>query len=137
MPSKQGVDMEKILKLHHAESFSIPKDLPHDVAQALNEVNNRLKENMNKEKTFSDSLNKLGKENNNKLVSWKETTENVLALLNAKEKILQSGRLATVRGFVPKKKVPALTEKIHAMLGEKAIVLPNEPVQNQDPPTKT
>ena len=92
---------------------------------------------MNKEKAFSDSLNKLSKENNNKLVSWKESTENVLALLNAKEKILQSGRLATVKGFVPKKKVPALTGKIHGMLGEKALVLPNEPVQDQDPPTKT
>ena len=91
---------------------------------------------MNKENTFSDSLNKLSKEYNNKLVSWKETTENVLALLNAKEKILQSGRLATVRGFVPKKKFPALTGKIHGMLGEKALVLPNEPVQDQDPPTR-
>ena len=136
VPSKQGADVEKILKLHHAETFAIPKDLPHDVAQALNEVNNRLKENTHKEKAFFDSLNKLSKENKNKLVSWKENTENILALLNAKRKILQSGRLATVKGFVPEKKFRALNEKIHAMLGEKALVLQNEPVQNQDPPTK-
>src|SRR5208337_1424334 len=99
---------------------AIPKDLPHDAAQALNEVNNRLKENTHKEKAFFDSLNKLSKENKNKLVSSKETTENILALLNAKRKILQSGRLATVKGFVPEKKFHALTEKIHGMLGEKA-----------------
>src|SRR5208283_1120698 len=118
------------------ETFAIPKDLPHDVAQALNEVDNRLKENTRKEKAFFDSLNKLSKENMNKLVSWKESTENILALLNAKRKIRQSGRLATVKGFVPKKNFHALTEKIHGMLGEKALVLQNEPVQNQDPPTK-
>ena len=137
VPGKQGADVEKILKLHHAESFAIPKDLPHDVAQALKEVNNQLKENMNKEKAFSDSLNKLSKENKNKLVSWKESTENILALLNAKEKILQSGRLATVKGFVPEKKFPALNEKIHAMLGEKALVLPNGASSESRPAYKT
>ena len=111
VPSKQGADVEKILKLHRAETFAIPKDLPHDVAQALNEVNNRLKENTHKEKAFFDSLNKLSKENMNKLVSWKESTENILALLNAKKKIRQSGRLATVKGFVPKTKVPCAYRK--------------------------
>ena len=53
-----------------------------------------------------------------------------------KERYFESGRLATVKGFVPKKKFHALTEKIHAMLGEKAIVLQNEPAEVQDPPTK-
>ena len=135
VPSKQGSDVEKILKLHHAETFTIPKDLPRGVAQALTEVNNQLKQNMQKEKAFSDALNKLSKENMNKLTSWKETTGNILALLNAKRKILESGRLATVQGFVPKKKSQALTKKIHEMLGEKAIVLQKEPVEDQDPPT--
>ena len=135
VPSKQGVDLEKILKLQHAEVFTIPKDLPHNIAQALNEVNNQLKENTDKEKEFSNSLNKLSKEYMTKLVSWKEITENIVALLNAEKKILQSGRLATVQGFVPQKKFSELNQKVHEMLGEKVIVLENETAEDQDPPT--
>ncbi len=63
VPSKQRADVEKILKLHSAEPFVVPKDLPHNTSQAINEVNERLKENSQKEKTFSDALKNLGKEN--------------------------------------------------------------------------
>jgi len=135
VPSKHGLDVEKMLKMHHAEIFAIPKELPHDVTQALNEVSNRLKENAQKEKAFTDSLNKLSKENRN-LIAWKEIIENILTLLNAEKKILQSGRLATIRGFVPEKNFEALKINIRGMLGEKALVIRKEPVQNQDPPTK-
>ncbi|MGD0644771.1 MAG: V-type ATPase 116kDa subunit family protein [Candidatus Bathyarchaeia archaeon] len=136
MPSKYSAEIEKILKTHHAEIFTIPEDLPHNVGEALKDVNNRLKENASKERGFSASLDKLSKENWNKLVSWKETTENILALLGAKRKVLQSDRIATIKGFVPNKKFHALTEKIHSMLGEKALVLENETVTVEDPPTK-
>ena len=135
VPSKQGADVDKILKAHHAEIFSIPEALPDDVAGALEEVNNRLKDDGNKENLILASLKKLGQENRDKLVSWKETTENILALLNAEKKILQSGRLATVEGFVPEKKFAALNEKVHDILGEKAIILQKEPEKAQDPPT--
>ncbi len=134
-PSKIGLDVDKILKLHNAEIFVFPKDLPHNVNQALKEVNNKLKENKEKDKAFSDSLDKLSKEYTSSLLSWKETTENILALLNAEKKILQSGRLATIQGFVPKKKFPELSQKVHEMLGEKAIVLEKEPEKELDPPT--
>jgi V/A-type H+-transporting ATPase subunit I len=135
VPSKQGADVDKILKAHHAEIFSIPEELPHDVAGALREVTNSLKNYGNKENLVLASLKKIGQENTDKLASWKENTENILALLNAEKKILQSGRLATVEGFVPKKKFAALNEKVHDMLGEKAIVLQKEPEKAQDPPT--
>jgi V/A-type H+-transporting ATPase subunit I len=135
VPSKQGADVDKILKAHHAEIFSIPEELPHDVAGALDKVNNSLEDNGNKENLISASLKKLGQENRDKLASWKETTENILVLLNAEKKILQSGRLATVEGFVPEKKFAALNEKVHDMLGEKAIVMQKEPEKAQDPPT--
>ena len=134
-PSKIGLDVDKILKIHNAEIFVFPKDLPHNANQAIKEVNNRLKENKEKEKAFSDSLNKLSKEYMTSLLSWKETMENILALLNAEKKILQSGRLATIQGFVPKKKFPELSQKVHDMLGEKAIVLEKEPEKELDPPT--
>ena len=136
MPSKHREEIERIIKIHHARIFAIPEDLPHDTSKALKEVNNQIKENTHKEKTVLSSLNKLSKENRNKLTSWYETTENVLALLQAKRKILESGRLATVKGFVPKKKFHALTQKVHAMLGEKVLVGENEAAEVEDPPTK-
>ena len=136
VPGKKSLEVEKILKLHRVETLVVPKYLPHDVSEALKEVTNRIKENTHKEKAFSDSLSKLRKENVMKLVLWKETTENILILLNAKRKILQSGMLANVKGFVPKSKVPELNEKVHEMLHEKVLVLDNEIAQAEDPPTK-
>ncbi len=136
VPSKLSEDINKILKSHNAEIFAVPKDLPHNLTDALNEVNNQLNDNTDKEKAVLDSLKTLSKENNNKLASWKETTENVLLLLNAKRKILKSGRLAAVSGFVPRKEFSALNEKVHAIAGEGAIVLKNELAESQDPPSK-
>ena len=103
VPSEQGAEVEKILKLHRAETFVIPKDLPHNAAQAINEVNNRLKENIKKEKTFSDALENLGKENKDKLVAWKENTENTLALLNAKKRYFSRDDLQRLKDLFHRK----------------------------------
>jgi V/A-type H+-transporting ATPase subunit I len=135
MPSKHQADIERILKTHHSEIFQIPEDLPHDVILAQQEVNNQLKVTEQKEKQVLSALKKLGRENHHKLASWKETTENIFALLQAERKIRQSGRLATVKGFVPKKKFEALTKKINVALKGKALVLENEPAPAADPPT--
>jgi V/A-type H+-transporting ATPase subunit I len=135
-PSKHSADVEKILKAYHAEIFEIPGDLPHDVIEALKEVSNRLKENERKEKAFIASLNKLRRESKNKLFSWKETTENIIIILQAKKKILQSERLATIKGFVPKKKFRELTEKIQKTLEGKVLVFENTMAATEDPPTK-
>ncbi len=59
--NKHQADLEKILRTYHAEIFHIPKELPHDVTEAHKEVNNRLKENADKEKAVCASLNKLRK----------------------------------------------------------------------------
>ncbi len=136
MPSKRQEEIGKILKIHHAEIFQVPNDLPHDTSEALKEVNNRINENMNNEKAILSSLTKLSNENRSKVASLKETTENILALLNAKRKILQSGRLATIKGFVPKKEFDSLSEKVNVMLEGKALVLQNEVTEVEDPPTK-
>ena len=134
--TKHQAEIEKILRTYHGEIFHIPKEYPHDINSALKQVDNQLKENANKENAFRASLIKLGNENKNNLVSWKETSENILALLNAEKKILQSGRLATVKGFVPQKKFNELREKVNGMLDGKALVLTNEVAENADPPTK-
>ena len=134
--AKHQTEIEKILKTYHAEVFHIPKELPHDVTEALKEVNKKLKENTDKGKGLCDSLNKLGEENKDKLASLKETSENILALLQAERKIFQSGRLATVKGFVPQKKFEELNQKVTGMLEGKVLVLKNEVVDSADPPTK-
>jgi V/A-type H+/Na+-transporting ATPase subunit I len=134
--SKIKEEIIKILKVHRAEIFHIPEDLPHDISEALREVENRLKDYAKTRKTIIESLNNIGIENRKKLVTWKELTENILNLLNAEKKILASGRLATVKGFVPQKKVNDLNEKVNSMLDGKVLVIENETVQNADPPTR-
>ncbi len=136
LPAKHQADIEKILRTYHAEIFHIPKELPHDVNAALKEVNKQTKENTDKEKAISDSLNKLGEENKDNIASLKETSENILTLLQAERKILQSGHLATVRGFVPQKKFQELNEKVTGMLEGKVLVLKNEVPESADSPTK-
>jgi V/A-type H+-transporting ATPase subunit I len=136
LPTKHQADIEKILRTYHAEVFHIPKELPHDLGEATKEVNKQLKENTDKEKAFCDALKKLGEENKDNLASLKESSENILALLQAERKILQSGRLATVKGFVPKKKFQELNEKVSGMMDGKVLVLENEVVATADPPTK-
>jgi V/A-type H+-transporting ATPase subunit I len=133
---KHGSEADKILKMHHGEILTIPQDLPNDINEALRQVDNQLKENSEKEEAILGSLSKLGDENKLSLAVWKEINGNILELLNAKKKILESGRLATVTGFVPKKQFGKLAERVRDMLGEKAIVLETEVAQAQDPPTK-
>jgi V/A-type H+/Na+-transporting ATPase subunit I len=135
-PTKHQADIEKILKTYHAEVFHIPNELPHDLTEALKEVNKQLKENEDKEKGLCTSLNKLGEENKDTLASLKETSENILALLQAERKILHSGHLATVKGFVPQKKFHELNEKVTGMLEGKVLVLENKVAEVEDPPTK-
>jgi V/A-type H+-transporting ATPase subunit I len=50
--------------------------------------------------------------------------------------MFQSGRLATVKGFVPQKKFQKLKEKVTELLQGKVIVLKNDVAGSADPPTK-
>ena len=136
MASKHREIIERILKVHHAGFFEAPKDLPHEIGEALKEVNNQLRENMKKERAVSNALNKLGKKHKHDIYSWHEITENILAVLHAKTKILESERLATLKGFVPKQKFHAMTKIIHGMLGEKVLILENESPKVEYSPTK-
>jgi V/A-type H+/Na+-transporting ATPase subunit I len=136
LPAKYQAETEKILRTYHAEIFHVPKELPHDVNEALREINRQIKENAIEEKAICDSINKLGEENRDILISLKETSENILNLLNAERRMIQSGHLATVRGFVPKKKFHELNEKVSGMLEGKVLVLNNDVPVTSDPPTK-
>jgi len=136
LPSKYTSDVEKILKIHHSEIFQIPPDLPPNVGNAIEEVSKRLKENNIRTSEAEAALLKLCESNRTKLISLRETTENILALLQAKRKILQSGRLATIKGFVPKKQFRRFKEKIDSSMNGNVLVLENEVAPAEDPPTK-
>ncbi len=125
-PKKHQADVERILKTYHSEIFTIPANLPRDVSLALKEVNSKLKENNEKEKTLTEALKKLCEENRGNFFSWRETEENILTLLNAEKKILQSGRLTVVKGFVPQKRFQELDKEVNGMLEGKVLVLENE-----------
>ena len=135
-PFKRQEETDKILRAYHAKTFQIPKELPYDINEALKEVNNQLNEKIEEEKALSSSLIQLGEQNKDNLVSWKEISENILVLLQTKQKILQSGRLATIKGFVPHKKFHELDEKVTEMLKERVLVIKNEVIEDEDPPTK-
>ncbi len=134
--TKHFSDVDKILKTYHGEIFQIPEDLPHDVVNALKEVGSRLKENTQKTEAAEAALKELSESNKSKLVSLRETTENILSLLHAKTRILQSGRLATIKGFVPKTRFQRLRDKIETELKGNVLVLENEVAAAEDPPTK-
>ncbi len=132
---KHRDEVERILRTYHAEIFKMPEGLPQDVGKAKKQIETQNKENDETIKSLNDKLKKIGEENKDRLAYLKETSENILALLNAEKKILQSGRLATVKGFVPEKKLKELTEKIDGMMHGKAVVLQNE-AEVEAPPTK-
>ena len=134
--SKHKDEVERILRTYHAEIFQMPPDLPNNVGEALKEVTKRLKENEDKEKSINDALNKIGEEKKDKLFSWKETAGNILTLLTAEKKILQSGRIATVKGFVPKNKFKELTTTVYTKMEGKALVLEDETSESVVPPSK-
>ena len=75
-------------------------------------------------------------ENKNNLPVWKETVENILALLYAEKKMLLSGRLATIKGFVPKKNLVASQAGSSFFAREKAIVMYQDVAEPEKPPTR-
>jgi V/A-type H+-transporting ATPase subunit I len=135
-PSKHKEEVERILRTYHADLFQMPPDLPNNVEEALKQVNQQLKDNETKEKAVNEKLSRLGEENSDRLASLKETAENILTLLTAEKKILQTGRLATVKGFVPEKKFGELTRTVNSKMEGKALVLKDETAETAVPPTK-
>ncbi len=136
MPTKHQEEVEKILHTYHAEIFQLPPELPANAVKALKQVKNLLNENEEKQKELKGKFDKLEEENRSNFFAWKETSENILALLNAEKKILQSGRLATIKGFVPQDKFGDLSQAVHGKVEDKALILPNDTLENADTPTK-
>lgn len=129
-PSMHYIEVDRLLKTYHAEIFQASKDLPENTAEAIKEIENRLKVNAEKEKELTDKLAKIGEENKSNFPVWKETAENILLLLTTETKILQAGRLATIKGFTPEQKFTELGEKLNKELNGKVVVIKNEVTSN-------
>jgi V/A-type H+/Na+-transporting ATPase subunit I len=136
VPAKFAHEAERILKNHHAQIFFLPKEIPHNLEKAEQEINKQLNENYNKKEENELNLKNLVDSNKNKLFQLKETSQNILILLQAKRKILHSERLAIIKGFVPQEKFHALTRKIESDLKGNALILQNQIAPADDPPTK-
>jgi V/A-type H+-transporting ATPase subunit I len=125
-PNTHYVEVDRLLKTYHAEIFQAPKDLPDNTVEAIKEVENRLKVNAEKEKELTEKLAKIGEDNKNNFAAWKETAENILLLIATKTKILQSGRLATIKGFIPELKFTELSDRLNKQLNGKVVVIKNK-----------
>jgi vacuolar-type H+-ATPase subunit I/STV1 len=126
-PSKHKDEAERILRTYHAELFVMPPDLPNNAGEAHKEVSKRLVDNEEKEQALKGQLEKIGGESKDQLASWRETIENILMLLTAEKKILQTGRLATVKGFVPQKKFGVLSEAVTKGMDGKSLFYKTKP----------
>ncbi len=135
-PSKYATDVQKTLRNCNVELFKVPEGLPHNVTLALKEVKGKLRENDSKRKELELALKELAAQNGQRLLSLREITQNTLGLLQAKQKSLQLGRLATIRGFIPKTQVAVLRQHVESSLSGATLIVENEVPKAADPPTR-
>jgi V/A-type H+-transporting ATPase subunit I len=134
-PVKHKSDIDLVLNTYHSEIFDVPDYLPHDVSNALAEIRNRLKENEKNQATLKKAFKDLGASNRQKLRSLRETTQNILVLLKAKQKALQSDRIAVIKGFLPSSQTKTFHENIDSKLKGNALILEDKIPLSEDPPT--
>jgi len=134
-PSIYKDEIEKILKTHHAEIFQIPKEIPEELSKALEKVNEQLKKALQNKNIMLKSLENLAEANKHRLLALRETAQNILKVLHAKQKSLETERLVTVKGYVPKKEFSKLRKKIDIKLNGCALALERGFDASEDPPT--
>jgi V/A-type H+-transporting ATPase subunit I len=132
---KHKDEIENILKNHNAKSFQLPKGVPKSPSNALERVNARTKELVQNKKVVLNSLEKLADENEQRLFALRETAQNISNILNTKQKALETNRLATVKGYIPKKEFEKLERKIDEKL-DQTILIKEEVTESEEPPTK-
>lgn len=133
--SKYKDDIEKILKTHHAEIFQIPKESPKKTSEALEKVDHQLKETVQSRKTILRSIENLKEVHAHHFLELREATQNILRVLNAKQKSLETERTVTAKGYVPKRIFAKLQKEIDSKLNGRALVLGREFTTSEDPPT--
>ncbi len=136
IPAKYADDAKKTLNTHHAEIFNIPEGLPRNISTALKETEQNRKNNTKDLLAAKKSLERFAQTNGGHLLSLRETAQNILILLQAKKKMLQSVRLATIKGFVPKGEFQKFSLEVEKALEGKVLIIENKVAETEDPPTK-
>ena len=112
-------------------------DLPNDVEAAHKEVNKRLKENEEKEKTVKETLKKLGEENKDQLGCLERNLRKHFSALNGREKDSPNRPPRHSQGFCAQKKFSELTPTVNTKMEGKALVLENDAADFEGaPPSK-
>jgi V/A-type H+-transporting ATPase subunit I len=132
---KHKEEIEKILNNHHAESFQLPEELHEKPSEALKKISIRTDELVQNKKVVLESLENLAWENKQRLFALRETAQNISSILNGKQKSLETKRLVTVKGYIPKKEIEKLERKMDDNL-DQALLLEKSPINTHDPPTK-
>jgi len=135
MPVKHKSEVERILKMHHAEIFTVPEGMPLSLLQAQEEVERQIIENMKEKAKIEAFIGEFERHNRNKLLSLRETAQNILVLLQAKRRFLQTERLVTIKGYAPQKQLSKLEALLREQLEGNMLVLENKIAVAEDPPT--
>lgn len=133
--AKHKDEIDKILKNHHSRSFQLPKELHEKPSDALEEINVRTKELVQNKKVILESLENLAEANKQRLFALRETAQNISNVLKSKQKSLETKRLVTVKGYIPKKEIEELERKMDDKL-DQALLIEKKFTDSQDPPTK-
>ncbi|MCD6239949.1 V-type ATP synthase subunit I [Candidatus Bathyarchaeota archaeon] len=134
-PSKYEEEIEKVIKTHHAEAFQIPHEMPKKSAEALKRVNLRLEKTIQKKNEALKSLEEFTKKNKLRILALKETTQNILIMLKAKQSSLETEQLTVIKGYVPERELNKLKREMYEKLEKRVLVIEKRLTPSEDPPT--
>jgi DNA-binding Lrp family transcriptional regulator len=96
-------DVDRLLKTYHAEMFQAPKDLPTNTAEAIKEVDNKLKANTEKEKELNAKLSKIGEVTKKYFALGKKQQKTFYFCLILKQKFCSLNDLQPLKGIFRKR----------------------------------
>ncbi|MEJ2241181.1 MAG: hypothetical protein P8Y18_03440, partial [Candidatus Bathyarchaeota archaeon] len=100
--SKHYFEISDIMKNHHAKNFHLPKEMPKRSADALEKIDEKIKELLQNKKVVLSSLENLAEENKSQLLALRETTQNISNTLAMKQKSFETKHLVKMNGYIPK-----------------------------------
>jgi len=134
-PTKYKEEIEKVLRTHHAEAFQIPRGIPRKLAEALKEVNLQLERTIQKKNEVIKSLDGFTKKNRFRILALKETVQNILIMLKAKQSSLETEQLMVLKGYVPENELDKLKRNLYEKLNKRVLIIEKRLVRSEDPPT--
>ena len=133
-PSKYEEEIEKVIKTHHAEVFQIPHEMPKKSAEALKKVSFQLEKTIQKKNEALKSLEEFTKKNKLRILALKETAQNILIMLKAKQSSLETEQLTVIKGYVPEIELNKLKREMYEKLEKRVLVIEKRLTPSEDPP---